>query len=373
MENEYFLTLRDIGDLTLFDVLINYDYPRVFVCEDVFNTKYLFSECESEENYDRWIVQKVSLSRYIQIKTNKISLQKSFINSEEKKYYKVTKNYVNDEVDFEILNELPANSITNYESYLGESLDSVEDIHNIIEKSRKLNSSIVDISLYPNQDIDDIELPIFSGLCDAFKTMFNDFYGKKRAEQLRISTVKGSFVIRFNMNDKINLFNEGSSNYAIDKINDLLNSDTVDDLFEIFQHNPKALKSYTNFVHVLKKSNTSVQIATASPNKTIPNVKNLSVYETKKKYDLLKKIYDEQTRNIIVTGTLTALNIKKKMFTFTDSDGNEYSGQIEKEYIQNKKFVIPGEYQAKIKEKTIVDKRLVTKKSTYMLMSLKKI
>ena len=39
-DNEIFMQVKELGDLYLYDVLLEYIYPRVFICEDIFNSKY---------------------------------------------------------------------------------------------------------------------------------------------------------------------------------------------------------------------------------------------------------------------------------------------------------------------------------------------
>ena len=63
-DNEVFMHVDEFGDLYLYDVLLSYIYPRVFVCEDYYNCLLLFYEISSEQNVDTWIVTKLNRKEY---------------------------------------------------------------------------------------------------------------------------------------------------------------------------------------------------------------------------------------------------------------------------------------------------------------------
>ena len=61
MSNEkVFMQGPELGDLYLYDVLLSYIYPRVFICEDSCKKKYIFYEVSSKDNKDVWLVSKIS-------------------------------------------------------------------------------------------------------------------------------------------------------------------------------------------------------------------------------------------------------------------------------------------------------------------------
>lgn len=57
---EVFMQGQELGDLYLYDVLLSYIYPRVFICENSFKDKYIFYEMSSKDNRDVWLVAKIS-------------------------------------------------------------------------------------------------------------------------------------------------------------------------------------------------------------------------------------------------------------------------------------------------------------------------
>ena len=59
-----FMKIDEIGTLTIYDVLLSYIYPRVFVCMDEFECRYLFYEIESDDDHDIWLVTKLKKQEY---------------------------------------------------------------------------------------------------------------------------------------------------------------------------------------------------------------------------------------------------------------------------------------------------------------------
>ena len=59
-DNKVFMHGQELGDLYLYDVLLSYIYPRVFICENSFKDKYIFYEMSSKDNRDAWLVAKIS-------------------------------------------------------------------------------------------------------------------------------------------------------------------------------------------------------------------------------------------------------------------------------------------------------------------------
>lgn len=376
-ENSYFLQHELLGNLSLFDVLITYDYPRVFVCEDSFGCKYLFNEFISSESNDKWIVQRISLTRYIDLKTNKISLQKSYRIPEEKRYFIVDKNYEDDKFYVESTNILPAGTLTDYDTFVGQQESGEVDDHSILEKARKENSPIVDITLFPGeQGIDDIELSLFNRICYTFKKLMDSVLGKKETEKMRISTLRGSFVIRFNMNDPINVFNKFDSYTAIEQIRRVLNVSTMDDVLDIFEQNPNGVESYRNFIKVLKNANTPVHITSVSPNEVNINVNNLSVFDTQNRHAFLKNIYKEIISEIDITGTLIGGNFKNEKnptFDFIDDFGKEYKGRINNHCAKKQFFTLKKRYKVKIKIISAIDRQSITKNEKYELLDIERL
>lgn len=90
---EVFMHVEQLGDLYMYDILLSYIYPRVFVCEDVYDSKYLFYEVSSKNDKDTWVVAKVSKKEYYALVDRKKAIQKAYEKKTGFSLFSITKTY----------------------------------------------------------------------------------------------------------------------------------------------------------------------------------------------------------------------------------------------------------------------------------------
>ena len=88
---EVFMQGQELGDLYLYDVLLSYIYPRVFICEDSLKDKYIFYEVSSKDNRDVWLVAKISEEDCHSLAEGKKAIQTAYENRTD--LFSVTKTY----------------------------------------------------------------------------------------------------------------------------------------------------------------------------------------------------------------------------------------------------------------------------------------
>ena len=88
---EVFMQGQELGDLYLYDVLLSYIYPRVFICENSFKDKYIFYEMSSKDNRDVWLVAKISEEDCHSLAEGKKSIQTAY--KDRTDLFSVTKTY----------------------------------------------------------------------------------------------------------------------------------------------------------------------------------------------------------------------------------------------------------------------------------------
>ena len=88
---EVFMHGQELGDLYLYDVLLSYIYPRVFICEDSVKDKYIFYEVSSKDNRDVWLVSKISDEDCYSLTEGKKAIQTAYENRTD--IFSVTKTY----------------------------------------------------------------------------------------------------------------------------------------------------------------------------------------------------------------------------------------------------------------------------------------
>lgn len=82
---------QELGDLYLYDVLLSYIYPRVFICEDSVKDKYIFYEVSSKDNKDVWLVSKISEEDCCSLAEGKKVIQTAYADRTD--LFSVTKTY----------------------------------------------------------------------------------------------------------------------------------------------------------------------------------------------------------------------------------------------------------------------------------------
>lgn len=97
----------------IYDVLLSYIYPRLFVCRDKNDCRYLFYEMSSDSTRDLWLVAGIKDGEYHELKGGKIPLQKVYKSKQYPDIFAISIDYadndkisMNYEVD-ELIRKLP--------------------------------------------------------------------------------------------------------------------------------------------------------------------------------------------------------------------------------------------------------------------------
>ena len=101
-DKEVFMRVQELGVLYLYDVLLSYIYPRVFVCEDSYNGKYVFYEVSSKDNKDVWLVAKISKNEYYSLVDCQKAIQEVYKNKTGFNLFSITKIYGENEDSIEL-------------------------------------------------------------------------------------------------------------------------------------------------------------------------------------------------------------------------------------------------------------------------------
>lgn len=94
---------KELGNFYLCDVLLEYIYPRLFICENDNNRLFLLYEISSQENCDIWLVKEISGEERESLLNKKISLQESF-QKDSSKNFLLVKTYGEEDKDEIIAN-----------------------------------------------------------------------------------------------------------------------------------------------------------------------------------------------------------------------------------------------------------------------------
>lgn len=90
-DDKIFMHGPELGNLYLYDVLLSYIYPRIFICEDSNRDKYIFYEVSSKDNRDVWLVSKISEEDCCSLAEGKKAIQTVY--ADRTNLFSVTKTY----------------------------------------------------------------------------------------------------------------------------------------------------------------------------------------------------------------------------------------------------------------------------------------
>lgn len=62
--SEVFLNVPEIGRLYFKETLVEYDFPLIFICEDDYDSLYLFYETEEADEFMEWQTVKITRQTY---------------------------------------------------------------------------------------------------------------------------------------------------------------------------------------------------------------------------------------------------------------------------------------------------------------------
>lgn len=370
-DKEIFMQVKELGNLYLYDVLLEYIYPRVFICEDIYDSKYLFYEVSSKDDKDTWLVAKVSKKEYYALVDRKKSIQKAYVKKTGFNLFSITKTYgeTEDVVELafdakELISKLPKNPVYSEK----ELIDDIAE--KTLEVARETGATTFDIRLFPGTDRHFIPQNWLSDLCAAITSLTRSVFGQKRSEALQVATAPGSCVVRFSFPDQINLFNQSDAINEMNVINGVLSSESITEGLEKVKDQRGFIKSYSKVLDTIRKTGSDVQFTTASPNSTKVEKVELTRDMVRSRYNDVKGIYKVEKETVVLKGTLIALDIKTKKFKLQLEDGTIRSGVVTNEFLEAGSFELPKLYDATIDIEKYIDEKQESSKEKYCLKEL---
>lgn len=369
-DKELFMHVDQLGDLYIYDVLISYIYPRVFVCQDVYDCKYLFYEMDSSEDKDVWLVSKITKKEYYSLIDRKKTIQKAYDKKSDFELFSITKTYSEEDVIELVmdgkkwLSHLPKQPV-----YVEKELS--DDITNqTLAAAREMGSTTFDIRLFPGTDRHFVPQNILKDLCTSVTALTGSIFGQKRTEALRVATTPGSCIVRFSFPDQINLLNESNAINEMSVLNDALSSESIVKSLKEVKDQKRFIQSYSSLLDTIRKTHSDVQFTTASPNSN--NVRKIELTRDviESRFDDVKDLYRIETENISIEGQLIALDIKTKKFKFQADDGSIKSGIVDTKILETGSFEIPKTYDASICVEKYIDEKGIKNKEKYCLLDL---
>lgn len=129
------------------------------------------------------------------------------------------------------------------------------------------------------------------------------------------------------------------------------------------------IKSYSNLLRTIRKTNNPVQVSSAFPNSEKTSVVELTSDTIVKKVDQIDEFFTETIRSKVYKGFLVALDMRSRRFKLEEDNGNVIQGTIN-DTLLVESFNIPDRYIAEIKTTEFVDRKDLSIKKVNRLITL---
>lgn len=324
---------------------------------------------DSDDESDVWLVGKVTKDEYYSIIDLKKSIQEIYKRKGGFELFSIRKMYDNEAVSLVYDGDKWLSHLSEKPVYAEcKAIDDVES--QTLTAARESGSATFDIRLFPGSDRHSVPQHILSSLCSSFSSLFSAVSGERRSGRISVSTLNGSCIVRFSISDRINLSDDGNVVDEINILNDALSSDKIDDGIREVKDKRRFIRSYSDFLKTISKTDCDTQIALASPNSFNVSRIDLRSDAIKRRYENVRDIYSIEKEEVVLEGLLIALDIKSKKFKFQKDDESVISGRVDEKILESTRYEIPKRYTASISVEKHIDKNGSENNFRYFLNSL---
>lgn len=360
---EPFVKLELFGSLYILRVLVELDYPRIFVCEDEVHSKFLFSECNTKENEDTWLVIRISTERYYQIISNQIHLREAYISSEEKKYYYVTYDYINNkEYIYENNGILNLEDLTKHDVYVGDHVNH-ESVHiaQIKEIARLTGQPTYDFVLYNNNpSVLDMVAESLSQLVSYLANIVKKLTNAKEPIRAMLSP-NGSLIFRFSVKNPT-FIDIAKTEEVFNKLTSIMSVKNPEELSSSINFSNQLFNEYGKVIELIQSTNSPLHILSVNPSTIQVQDKTISIQEIERTYTIIKDMFLTRDYDNHYNGTLYKIDKNSMKFGFMSIEDNiDYRGKID-DSLKDYTFTVPAIYSFDIKTHEVYDPNREDKK-----------
>ena len=345
-----FLNIEKIGRLYLKETLVSYDHPLIFVCEDDYDSLYLFHEVNDDGDVVEWQAIKITRQTYFDILSSKISLVHEFRREQSTPFLLIKYFYDDEHTEMSESLNLQCKGILDLkETYLSD-FENIET--DKLDLGIRGDSSILELELYPGKAVDSIDIDTQNGLCKNVKTLVDGMGEDSRYLEVRVGqskvasysiplVVTSSCAKTISAGDVTKYLAELIYKTDLSKIKEASRPQVLKSLEKIFE---SVQRTKADFVIGYIKSGTQEKIY---------NTIHTTEYANKResiKSALEAVIARAVPLEEVVMGALIAFNIKSAKFRFK-SKAEEYSGDIVPE-LKEKNYTVGKDtnYKAQIRK-----------------------
>lgn len=365
------MPLGKLGTYTLERVLIEYEYPILFVCQNEKGRLLLFVEMDSNNLFEKWVAVDTNTKILNSLYRKNITIQRSFLSPDVNKYYVVTHDYISDEYTFIISDRMPDNVLNSGDDYLIIDQDYGDILNAAKETYLRNGSPVLDFHLNPYSHKHAISASLLASITNKVSTCYN-YSTNNRGDNLMVEFQPASFVLRFySKSKKESVLPSETTEAAFNTICNILGSSDIESIADNLIQTPKLVKPVKELMGSLAKEKEDFDVFVTSDTNTKPTIKSINIDQLSKVNKKLKEYtIVNETKDKEVKGELLAYSSVKRTFTFLVDNSECIEGFWEKNFV-DEHYTIHKKYIAtlNIVEEKYNIKNAQTKKK-YKLISL---
>lgn len=365
------LSIPGLGTLKIVETYAFYDEPLLYCCQNAAGHLYLVVAAATNEQGEIWLFAGVSKTRLNRIRSGAIDLHDAFADPEDGFLIQVTVPY-DDSTQLQIVsvqpNQIPQDMLPMPDECLNLKTETLPKLRDPKEFAVSSKQETLNLTLnFP--DTPRTEAPIaslsmiFKSFQDVLNTIGTILANVPRANEqikknMRISLVDvgaGSFDVRLASTELVDLLDESKFGDAIEELLKLLEAGNDQDQLKTLLDPVKSrvVKDYTTFLRTLSGSIIDGDFTWTSPHPDRGGSVHLSKPQIQEIIGTLQEYRDEEPYTFEITGTLTAVHLRKKTFEIETIEKERYIGTITEDAIDAvSTATLSREYNARIQEIT---------------------
>lgn len=334
--SKLFVSTYETGDLYLSEILIQVDFPIVFICKNDLNDNFLFYKHDEITNEDHWIVTRLDTNDIIELKTNRKSLDSVFHKSKLNKLYYISYDFVTDNTKCEVESVVREGIFEEKDLYIGDSIYDDTYVQDSLRYSSNTGRAVLDIIVNPNTDMHSIDVLVFEKIANSIRLFFRAL---GNSHKLYLSPQKGSTVLRFFTDEETALLKQYDTEKSINKLVDILSSEDFSNIETIIMESPSILSSYKKTLDSLNKLDNSVKFVSSTPSKSIVRDETISKKHIAKMKKFVENIRIEQKTPFEYIGETHAVDIDKRTIKFITEDDKVIKGVLDESLKRDYKVI----------------------------------
>lgn len=359
------IDLGNFGRFTFVEALYSLEYPIVFTCRKENRETYLFYECASEDDLERWIACPLQDDDLYSLMTNQYNLRKVFVLHEHGSLT-IAHDLLDDTYKIVQQMSIAADDLPHEKFFIGHEGADVTFANKLLRNSPYIDKPCLAFRVNPYSTQRGIglkeDIALLSNLAGCI-----DALGGNSSDYNALHT-PGSTVISIFPKDGASFKKGAMPEVVFKRTRDVFAAENVDEMVQLSQDKLTAVKRIKQVFKSIQDVGNGLEIYSKSANGVIET----SVVRPNKVDDLCHE-FRESTFSEPVSetyhGVLKGYNIKRRNFTFEINGGEIIEGKLGSFFTEEKQYTVPS--GATIYVERVDKTSKSTKKTYYTLKDIK--